>query len=541
MEAMSLPRFFRRRYLTLGFLAVLVPLVVLLVMQYVWLTRLERASVIAHQAALRGYLDAVGWEIQQYYREAARILVPPAGATVEGFRGRLEKSWSKHPVDAASLRFVMDFSRATYGNVLFFDEEEKHLISPPSSDDALAIIVTCSPWQVDVYRGAESQDRGLIVDERDSKRRMLLRPFYDDRGHVVAIVGMILDQEWFRTQLLPEFAARELELRFPEFVRDRLTLTARDGAGNVFLGPGGETAAAATWSAHTSLPFLFTDWTLTLETQGLDAERWARTGFLYNMTLSLLLAGVLLGGVFLALRAANRAVRLSEMKSDFVSNVSHELRTPLASIRTFGELLKLGRATPEKVTEYGEHIESESRRLSRLIDNILDFSKIESGAKTYRFAPGRLEEVVQTTVETFRVRTRQRGYRISLDLPPSPLPDVEMDADALGQVFYNLLDNAVKYSGDARRIDVRVSAGETHVQCTIVDHGVGIAPDEQRKVFERFHRVGTGLVHDVKGSGLGLSIVQHVVAAHGGHVDMDSEPGRGTAVTVHLPRTPSEA
>src|SRR2546427_4804499 len=116
---------------------------------------------------------------------------------------------------------------------------------------------------------------------------------------------------------------------------------------------------------------------------------------MFNVTLSMLLAGVLMGGIGLALRTANRAMLLSEMKSDFVSNVSHELRTPLASIRVFAELLRLGRVrSPEKVQEYGEYIEAESRRLSGLINNILDFARIESGRKTYDFTPADVGEVV---------------------------------------------------------------------------------------------------------------------------------------------------
>jgi signal transduction histidine kinase len=238
----------------------------------------------------------------------------------------------------------------------------------------------------------------------------------------------------------------------------------------------------------------------------------------------------------LALRAADRSLKLSQMKSDFVSNVSHELRTPLASIRVFAEFLKLGRAqSTERVQEYGDYIEAESRRLSRLIDNILDFSRIESGRKTYHFAVTDLEEVVTSTVRTFQVRLKHSGFEVVLDKPETRLPPIEIDPEAIAQALNNLLDNAVKYSGQSRLIRVRLFRDGRYVVLSVMDKGIGIAPDEQNKIFERFHRVSTGLVHDVKGSGLGLSIVQHIIEAHGGRVHVESVPGQGSTFSIYLP------
>jgi len=229
-------------------------------------------------------------------------------------------------------------------------------------------------------------------------------------------------------------------------------------------------------------------------------------------------------------------MRLSAMKSDSVSNVSHELRTPVASIRVFAELLRHGRAaSPEKAREYGEYIEAESRRLSRLIDNILDFSRIESGRKEYRFAKSRVEDVVVPLVETFRVRLRSQGFVLAYEGPGEDLGETEIDADAIGQAVYNLLDNAVKYSGDSRaiRIGVRRHGGE--VAISVGDGGIGIPREEQGRIFERFHRVGTSLIHDVKGAGLGLAIVHHVMQAHHGRVTVASEPGKGSTFTLWIP------
>jgi signal transduction histidine kinase len=227
------------------------------------------------------------------------------------------------------------------------------------------------------------------------------------------------------------------------------------------------------------------------------------------------------------------------MKADFVSNVSHELRTPLASIRVFGEFLKLGRVKePGKIREYGEYIETESRRLTQLINNILDFSKIESGQKTYHFESTDAEHVVLDTLKTFEVVLEQNGFSVKLERPDRRLPQVVIDPEAIAQAFINLLDNAVKYSGDSKEIEVRMAEKGDFVTISVVDHGIGIASEERDKVFEKFYRVGNALVHDVKGSGLGLSIVKHVVEAHGGKVTVESEIGRGSAFIINLPVAP---
>ncbi|MFL6202667.1 MAG: sensor histidine kinase, partial [Thermoanaerobaculia bacterium] len=297
--------------------------------------------------------------------------------------------------------------------------------------------------------------------------------------------------------------------------------------------------------AEKRFSFVFTDWKIALASRHATAGQVARSSFLVNLGLSAALAVVLLGGLALTLRTASREMKLSQMKSDFVSNVSHELRTPLASIRVFGELLRLGRFDgTDKVREYGDYIETESRRLTQLINNLLDFASIESGRKSYKFERVDVSELVSETLKTFGVRLRQNGFRVVFDGPAGPsgsIPPLRVDPGAIAQSLSNLLDNAVKYSYQTGNKEIRVALrreGDA-IAISVQDHGIGIPRGEQKKIFDRFHRVGTGLVHDVKGSGLGLSIVQHIVEAHGGQVRVESRAGEGSTFSILLPIEPA--
>jgi len=244
---------------------------------------------------------------------------------------------------------------------------------------------------------------------------------------------------------------------------------------------------------------------------------------------------VLLVGIALIVRAAAREVKLAEVKQTFVSNVSHELKTPLALIRLFAETLEMGRVrTSEKTQEYYRVIHNESRRLSQLIDNILDFSRIEAGSRQYRFASVDLAEVAREVVESYEYQIHAAGFELVTRFEAG-LPRVEADANAISQAILNLLNNAVKYSDRTKHITVSARPKEGGVAVEVADQGIGIPLSEQKRIFEKFYRVGTGLVHETKGSGLGLALVKHIVEAHRGHVSVESAPGKGSRFILWLP------
>ena len=532
---MGIGAFLRRHSLIAGLLVVIAPLSVLVIVQFVWLLRLEKAQAIAEGAALDSFLGTVATKVEYFYREAAERSLNLSASLFT--QNRIEKAayyWKQRPASGAKRLFLVDLTKNEFGNFLAFDPDNAKLYTPDASDESLAMVLAANPLQLLNLRQRGMESAALTVDERNPDYRIILNPILDDSGHIVGLAGMILDEEFLRKKLLPSIIASTLAKFLPSAPDGELAVTVKNGVGTTVVAVGD--AGGRGVAAKARLGFVFTDWQMALYNPRATPRQWARAGFMFNASLAGLLALALIGGVSLALRAADKAVRLSRMKSDFVSNVSHELRTPVASIRVFGELLRLGRAQdPEKVREYGEHIEGESRRLTRLIDNILDFSRIESGRKEYRFETGDVREVVDAVIRTFEMRSAAQGITIHLSLPNGPVPPVRLDPDAIAQAFQNLLDNALKYSNGAKEIRVTVSAEDGFVKVAVKDSGIGIPHDEQRKIFERFHRVGTGLVHDVKGSGLGLSIVHHIVEAHGGNVAVNSEPGSGSTFTIRLP------
>lgn len=240
-------------------------------------------------------------------------------------------------------------------------------------------------------------------------------------------------------------------------------------------------------------------------------------------------------GIVLTIRAAIRELRLAQTKSAFVSNVSHELKTPLSLISLFAELLELGQVkNEEKKREYYRIIREETRRLNRLIENVLDFSRIETGRKTYNFAEWNIGEVIENVLSDYQYQIENSGFELEINIEKN-LTAVLIDRDAIAQAVLNLLDNAIKYSGEIKKISVTVKTYKSNVLIEIADCGLGIPRKEQKKIFENFYRVGNDLIHNVKGSGLGLSLVKHIVEAHKGKISVKSEVGKGSRFTINLP------
>lgn len=236
-----------------------------------------------------------------------------------------------------------------------------------------------------------------------------------------------------------------------------------------------------------------------------------------------------------AARTFTRHLRLARLKTDLVAAVSHELRTPLASMRVLVDGLLADRELdPAKTRDYLQLIASENTRLTRLIENFLTFSRLERGRQQFVFSAAHPASIVAAAAETMRDRLAA-GCDFRVDVDPDLSPIVA-DADALVTAVVNLLDNALKYTAADKRIVLRARRdGSAAVLFAVGDNGIGIPAREQRRIFRRFYRVDRRLTRDTSGVGLGLSIVELIVRAHGGTVAVESEPGAGSTFTLRLP------
>ncbi|MGH7818989.1 MAG: sensor histidine kinase [Candidatus Binatia bacterium] len=516
----------------LGLGAVLLPLAILLALQYRALVKLEETSAVAHRMSLKGYARSILRSAEDFYARKAQALDIAASLFAAGRAAELGSHFAAQDSTGIERFFVIAFGERGGRAPVFYERDGRRLDAAPSSAEARAVQVASAPWRLLARDRTEVDAARAVAGEQDPENRVVLKPILDAGSRVVGVAGFLVDEVFFRREYLPALIeAQSAEL--PEPLRGHVVATVRDGEGRLLAGSSGTPPSREELAPP--FRFVFTDWRLGVGTRHVTPEQWARWSFGINLSLSVFMSAALLAAIVLALRSASRATRLSQMKTEFVSNVSHELRTPLSSIRVFGEFLRLGRASPDKVREYGEYIEAESRRLTRLVDNILDFSRIESGQKSYRFERTDVAEVVGETLKALEVRLRQEGFSLDVRRPGSPVAAVLADPGAIAQAVTNLVDNAVKYSGEARSVGVEIGQSNGWVTVAVSDRGPGIRPEEQERIFEKFYRVSTGLVHDAKGSGLGLAIVKHIVEAHRGSVRVDSRPGAGSTFTIHLP------
>ncbi|MCP4119713.1 MAG: HAMP domain-containing histidine kinase [Desulfobacteraceae bacterium] len=250
--------------------------------------------------------------------------------------------------------------------------------------------------------------------------------------------------------------------------------------------------------------------------------------------LAILVAAIVSGGALLTWQAhINKKDALQ--KTSFVSSVSHELKTPLTSIRMYGELLQSGRVRgPEKVAHYLSVIVAESCRLTRLVNNVLDFSRLEQGRKTYHVDRVDLGALVTAMVELHGIRIRAAGMEPEVILPSAP-PMVRTDRDAMEQVVVNIIDNAVKYAAEGKRLKFALTvATEGFCELRISDRGPGIPREHRQRIFDKFHRIDTSLTASKPGSGLGLSIARSIARDLGGDLWFEPVKQGGSAFIVRI-------
>jgi signal transduction histidine kinase len=292
--------------------------------------------------------------------------------------------------------------------------------------------------------------------------------------------------------------------------------------------------------SRTSLAPLLPLWEIEGAYGGTTVEKIARGQFQRGLLTSLLALAAIGVAAFATFTMAVRETRLARMKSAFVANISHEMKTPLALISMYTQTLGNGNVSaPEKVRDYYRIILRECAKLTGMVENVLDFARLEAGGSQMKFERINLGELTADVVHNLEERLQIGGFHWSLDVEPD-LPRIEGDRLALSQALLNLLDNAMKYSADTKEIRIAVRRAASTVLVEITDRGIGISASEQHHVFEHFYRTGDPMTQNVRGAGIGLALVQHIVAAHRGRVELRSTPGSGSAFSLVFPvQTPS--
>ena len=260
-----------------------------------------------------------------------------------------------------------------------------------------------------------------------------------------------------------------------------------------------------------------------------------RRSWIYGIASVLLLVAMVLG-VALILRDIAREKHLARLRSDFISNVTHELKTPLTSIRMYAESMIMGRVkSEEKRKEYLEVVVHESDRLKGMINNILEFSKMEKGSPEYHFVRTDIALLIKEAIAEMSHWFNQEGFEITSELEENIHTDV--DPEKMKQALNNLFSNAIKYSTDTKQVFIRLVRKEDNIIIEVEDHGIGIPDDKLLRIFEPFYRIGQE--EGAGGTGLGLTVVQEIVEAHGGSITVTSKTGEGSKFVITLNQQPA--
>jgi two-component system phosphate regulon sensor histidine kinase PhoR len=319
-------------------------------------------------------------------------------------------------------------------------------------------------------------------------------------------------------------------VRSPDFRGVRVTIRDPDEALVYGNEPPAGVPATSRPASVTGLPW---DFTLVNSDRAAVLNQFSQRRRLMMMGLGML-ALFVIAASYLIGRAVSRELAAARLQSDFVSAVSHEFRTPLTSMRQFTEMLVEDETLPaEKRRAFYGAQDRATRRLSRLVESLLDFGRMEAGARPYRLERLDVGQLVKATVVEFKQEAGPADLVMECAVPDEG-PVAKADREALVQALWNLLDNAVKYSGESAVVHIEVKAGN-EVAIRVRDQGAGILPSERKQILRKFVRGSSAKAYGVKGTGIGLAMVKHIVDAHDGRLLVESEPGRGSTFTILLP------
>lgn len=397
--------------------------------------------------------------------------------------------------------------------------------------EAAGVRDPAAPWRSLEERKLQLADAARAVTLDESKTPANDAPVLLFRDVGAAEVTLLLSSRWLQQDVWPRMVAPTTAAGFD--------VTLRGAGGTVWHETRRPGAPAAPMQARRVLDVPGGDWQLTIAPRDpgalmSDVTRWRSL----TLVMLLLVVALLASGTYLTARVVRRELEVARQQADFVSAVSHEFRSPLTGIRQLGEMLVRGRVPDEtRRHEYYERITQESARLSRLVENLLQAAQIDEGRRPYRVERIDTTAWLRAVIEEARTQPALRHATIEAEIP-ARLPALTGDQQALSSALHNLIDNAVKYSPAATPVRVEAQGHDGRLAICVHDRGVGMSDDDRRHVFERFRRGCDPITRQVKGSGLGLSLVHDIVRAHGGQVECESRLGQGTTFRIRLAAAP---
>jgi signal transduction histidine kinase len=529
-------------------ITVAIPVAIMFYFQFRSLSDLGRASAVVLRQLSQETADAVTNDLQVALR------APRTDVILKIFQYQTE------PLDLPfienTFRQGLDTDPFVDGFYVWSDATTEHRNDLLSFDRDTRRFVTNPPETallLGQFRAMAPAQRAIAVFEATLNGRATyflgqLRFTFPSRDRMTSFVALRVDAERLRTTFIPQVVAKRLAKVEGPTGFPPLDVTVLDNDQRVVVPAGG--TAPTRFVDERTFPLVFYEADLTQLTAptSMTVETWrVRTGYRDQSIpdivaararpqrlMMAILAGIMALGVFFVARALARELRVAEMKSTFVSSVSHDLKTPLALIQLFAETLELGRLkNTDRAQEYYRIINSEARKLTRLINNLLDFSKIEAGLRSYKMVPVDLTELTRGVLDSLHSQFTHNQFTVQARLD-GEVP-VLIDSEAAVQAIENLISNAMKYSPDHREIVVAVAREGGYGVVRVADRGIGVPPRLQSKIFRKFYRVQTDAGSGPQGTGLGLAIVDHVMRGHAGFVRVDSEPGRGSTFTLHFP------
>ena len=428
---------------------------------------------------------------------------------------------SKNGIDCI---FITD---STLTNFQFFSDNDTVKRNIVNNEKFLKLL---KQKQIDInrmiYRKTVGYDKPVTVESTNNSFRSLIILYtYKNMIEEIGIFGICIHSTRFM---------ESLPIVLDDYPQDEIEIGIFDANSENVIAQVGEITFDN--AAVVKKIWLFPNYLIGVKMKGVDLNEQVEKRFYSRLKWTIFFNIFLVITIFIIMKNIKSEMNFARIKSDFVSNVSHELRTPLALIRMYSETLSMNRVkSEEKKHKYYNVITKESERLSHLVNNILDFSKMESGKKSFNFSKIELNQIVSDVMEMYVFHLKQKGFQYAISLHKNDL-FIKGEAQGITESIINLLDNAMKYSPNKKEITIETGESEKHFWIEVSDKGEGIANTEHTQIFDKFYRVSSGLVHNTKGSGLGLALVDYTMKSHGGKISLKSKLGKGSNFRLNFPK-----